>query len=279
MLSRAFLKIFATIIILVLVSCIGFRTKSIYLGNFIEKQYSFFDSFRHVQDSNYYQELPFRLKFGGIRTGPYSWLRKSENLERAFNAFDFVGLEKLVSKEMYFKKNEDWCCDTQWERKSLNDVVKGYLESDTAAIDTNYYSKFWSRRRKEKLVSLTYSIFSKIDAIYNERELEKKSIEQDSVLSSLLKYDVLLMNASGGNYDERVLEYFNYLKSVELDYSAYKLVCNNVKVDFDQQTKDSLVATMKHDTLNTEQFQRLNDNRNGWISPDYYPDPNRFYGP
>lgn len=67
--------------------------KTDYISNFSEKHYDFFESIRHNQLKDYYYELPFELKFFGIRPYPsdsigtkdYSWLRKSENLKKSLD--------------------------------------------------------------------------------------------------------------------------------------------------------------------------------------------------
>lgn len=88
-------------------SCIGIKTlkQTTYIGNFRESNYGFFESFRHTNDQDYYYNLPFELKFGGIRPYPfdsvgkqdYSWLRNPTNLKIAFNSILLIGLDKFVS--------------------------------------------------------------------------------------------------------------------------------------------------------------------------------------
>jgi len=92
-----------------LISCNGIKidNNTEYIGNFQEYHYDFFESFQNTTDKNYYYELPFELKFGGIRPFPYdsvgeqdySWLRNPKNLIIAFNSIKSIGLEKFVSTE------------------------------------------------------------------------------------------------------------------------------------------------------------------------------------
>jgi hypothetical protein len=276
-------------IIVGFVSCLGIKSidKTDYIGNFKEKQYDFFESFRHNQLADYYYELPFELKFGGIRPFPfdttgnkdYSWLRKPENLKIAFNAFTTVGLDKFVSKEKYFEKNNEWCCDTDWENKSLNEIVSGFINSDTSSNGHDYYSKFWQRRKLENNVTVTYEILSQIDRFYNQNDHDLIYKKHNSVLIGLLDFDSKLTFSDSVLYKANAIEYFSFLKSVGLDYSAYKLICNNPRLDIDKKLRDSLIMTVSYDTLSIDNWENLNDNRDGWITSDYYPDPNRYYGP
>ena len=277
------------LIIIGFVSCLGIKSldKADYIGNFTEKHYDFFESFRHNQLADFYYELPFDLKFGGIRPFPfdsigekdYSWLRKPENLKIAFNAFSTVGLEKFVSKEKYFEKNTDWCCDTDWENKSLNEIVTGFINSDTASNGQDYYSKFWQRRRLENNLTVTYEIFVQIDRFYNHGDQHVIYQQRDSVLAGLLDFDTKLLNSDSAQYFQIALDYFDYLKSVGLDYSAFKIIFHNKKLKMPKVMMDSLLLSVKHDTISENEWLNLNDNRDGWITWIWYRDPGKYYGP
>ena len=282
-------NILAGLIIIGIVSCLGIKSvdKNTYIGNFKERQYDFFESFRHNQHKDYYYVLPFELKFGGIRPFPfdstgkkdYSWLRKSENLKIAFNAFSTIGLDKFVSKDKYFEKNNDWCCDTEWENKSLNEIVIGFIESDTTIKGTDYYSKFWERRRLENNLTETYEIFVQIDRFYNQNKQSELYQQTDSVLIGLIDFDAKLIHSDSIAYIKNVIDYFDYLKSVGLNYSAYKLINDNPMLILEKNIRDSLIMTMRYDTLSYKDWVTLDDNMSGWITGDYYPDSNRNYGP
>jgi len=271
------------------ISCIGIKTikQTTYIGNFKETNYGFFESFRHTNDLDYYYNLPFELKFGGIRPYPfdsigkldYSWLRNPTNLKIAFNSVKLIGLDKFISFRQYNKKNTDWCCDTQWENKSLNDIVKGFLLSDTISIGKDYYSKFWQRRRIEKNLKETWWIFQQIDDFYNSKKSLVTESTIDTTLYHLLDYNVKLIHSDSLSYSMIALNYFDYLKKIELDYSAYKLIFHNSRLNFPETFRDSLLLTMKYDTLGVENWGKLNDNIDGWITGEIYPDPKRNYGP
>ena len=268
--------------------CIGFKSKtSVYVGNFKESHFDFFESFRFTNDQDYYYNLPFDLKFGGIRPFPfdsvgkkdYSWLRNPYNLRIAFNSVKLIGLDKFVSFEKYNNKNTDWCCDTQWENKSLNDIVKGFLQSDTLTDQNEYYSKFWQRRRMEGTLQETWSIFQQIDDFYNSKKEMITSNIIDSNLFLLLDYNMQLIHSDSIKYPSVAIKYFDYLKKVGLDYSAYKLIYHNSRLNFSKPYSDSLLTTIKHDSLSYENWENLNDNSTGWITGYIFPDPNRYYGP
>jgi hypothetical protein len=282
-------KIIILSIIAIFISCLGIKLvdKSYYLGNFSESKYDFFESFRHNPQNDFYYELPFDLKFGGIRSfsfdsiekKDYSWLRKSNNLEVAFNAFSSVGLDKFISKDKYFKKNKNWCCKTEWENKSLNEIISGFIKSDTTSNAQDYYSKFWKRRKLENNLKVTYEILIQIDKFYNESKNEMIFKNTDSVLTNLLDYDMKLIHSDSTKLKTNIFNYFEYLKSVGLNYSAYKIIYNNPRLKISMRMKDSLIGTIKHDTLSFESWEKLNDNLNGWITSDFYPDNKRYYGP
>lgn len=286
---RSTRNIFTGLIIIGFVSCLGIKSvdKLTYIGNFKERQYDFFESFRHNQNKDFYYELPFKLKFGGIGPFPfdstgqkdYSWLRKPENLNIAFNAFSTIGLDKFVSNDKYFEKNNDWCCDTEWEYKSSNEIVIGFLESDTTIKGTDYYSKFWERRRYENNLTETYQIFVQIDRFYNQNNQSDIIQLTDSVLIGLLYFDTKLIHSDSIAYTKNVIDYFDYLKSIGLDYSAYKLINGNSMLILEKNIRDSLIMTMGYDTLSYQDWVTLDDNMSGWITGDYYPDSNRNYGP
>lgn len=274
------------LLLAVLGSCMGIKT--VYekgnIGNFQEHKYDFFESFNHTTDNDYYYTLPFYLKSGGIRPFPYdsigkqdySWLRNPENLTVAFNTMFEIGLNKFVSIEQY---NSNWQYDKQWKNKSLNQIVTEFIQSDTNSVNNDYYSEFWKRRRKENNLTESYTIFTQINRYYNGDPNSNEVAEIDVVLQNLLTFDMRLCKADSNNYSTTALEYFTYLKSVKLDYSAFKLLFHNQLLQFTKQEKDSLISTIKFDTLSPQDWENMNDNRDGWITWGSYHDPQRYYGP
>ena len=105
-----------------------------------------------------------------------------------------------------------------------------------------------------------------------------KRIQWDR-LKNLLTYDLSLINSDSLSYQQNSFNYFNYLKSVDLDYSAYKLIFHNSRIKLTKNIKDSLIATIEYDSLTLADWENMDDNRNGWISWIEYHDPNRYYGP
>ncbi len=65
--------IITSLLLIGLISCIGVNkiSNDVFVGNFEEKKYEFFESFTFTNEKNFYYELPFALKFGGIRPFPF----------------------------------------------------------------------------------------------------------------------------------------------------------------------------------------------------------------
>ncbi|MDH5598303.1 MAG: hypothetical protein OEY34_04215 [Cyclobacteriaceae bacterium] len=276
------------LIIITIAGCLVIKTdgQEYFIGNFPEHRFEFFESFRHESDSNFYTDLPYDLKFGGIRPYPYNfevkqefkWLRNPENLRKAFNAFYLAGLDNFVSRNSYFSTNNKWG-STEWKDKSLDQVVKGFLDSDTTATGDDYYSKFWLRRRNENTLSETYKIFMQIDGYYSENKMDIMVTKKDTILNGLIAFEAQLRQTDTVSYQKRVVDYFGYLKTVGLQYSAYKLIAHNSKLDIDYDTRDSLIGTLSYDSITRVEWEELDDNQNGWITWWRYRDPRRYYGP
>ncbi len=187
-----------------------------------------------------------------------------------------ISLSHLVN---ITKKNTDWCCETQWENKSLNEIVEGFLLSDTLSDGENYYSKFWQRRRLEKNLNETWQIFQQIDDFYTSKKSLATESEIDTTLYQLLNFDIKLLHSDSLSYPNITLEYFDYLKKVKLEYSALKLIFHNSRLNFSIAFGDSILSTLHYDTLAIVDWEKLSDNKDGWITGEIYPDPNRNYGP
>ena len=271
-------------------SCISNAPNSdtAYIRYFEERKFDFFESINHSTDTNFYWEQSFFLKFAGIRPFPfdstsekdYTWLRNPKNLIIAFNTVKSIGLDKFISRTQYNQKNNDWFNEAGWGNKSLNELIKNFIVSDTIKSNNEYYFKFWNRRRKEGNLKIVYTILKEIDAFYNANEMFIQHGPIDTVLKSLLVFDIRLSRADSTSYSTIVLEYVTYLKSVGLNYSAYKLIFHNPKITFEKSVKDSLLATLKYDKIPKVDWKKMDDNYNGWINDSNgYLDPKRNYGP
>lgn len=221
------------IIVFLLIGCTAskYAEESEIMEVFPGYAYDFLESFGHQTDINEYSNMPFDLKFGGINPdNEYLWLRDSNHLRIAFNTFNSIGLDQFVSIQQYNTPDDRWCCNTQWEGKSLNQVVHEFIESDTSGIKDgsykDYFAKFWNRRRAEGNLQTTYDILVKIDQYYNKGMRYGNQNNIDTVLSSLLNYDLRLLNADSVSYTSEALVYYEYLKSVKLYNSAYALIFN-----------------------------------------------------
>ena len=268
-------------------SCLSLKKDtSSYFGGFIEKKYPFFESITHNTEPDFYYELPFDLKFGGILPFPYdtvgtqwySWVRNPENIRIAFNAFSTVGLNKFVTTNQYFETNNKWNSNTKWGSLTLDSIVKSFIQSDTTSNKEDYFSKFWKRRRLEHNVSEVYSVFVQIDKYYNNPDTSIVYPTSDTVLTHLLKFDTRLITADSSNYKPTALEYFKYLRKVGLEYSAYKLLDHNERIELEQELKDSLINTLQYRIINEDEWLEMDQNSEGWMDWMDYRDPERYYG-
>lgn len=261
---------------LILSSCVVLTRwpKPIFIGGFPEKNYDFMESIEHYSTDSYFNTIQ-QLKWGGTIYGldseikMFKWLRNPENLTKAFNTFELLGLENFLSKEQYYNKklfNSDyWSYD--WNNKSLNDICKVLIVSytDSTEID-KYYIDFWNRRRLEGNDFATYNILKRIDNIYASKFIEstKPSNDYDTIMYRLLDYDIRMQKSDTLTRTKVIVNYFEYLKQIGLEHSAYNLICKvslfrNLKLNL-----DSLVYTLKYDTISKEKYYRLSNNAK-WI--------------
>jgi hypothetical protein len=98
-------------------------------------------------------------------------------------------------------------------------------------------------------------------------------------MKGLLRYDLQLSHSDSNSYKNTAINYFHFLKSVKLEYSAYKLIFHNSKLQLPQKLSDSLLSSLNYDIISYDSWQKMNDNNNGWIRSGAYPDPSRNYGP
>ena len=86
-----------------------------------------------------------------------------------------------------------------------------------------------------------YKILLELDKIYNGEELTYGDGPIDGTLSQFLSFDIKLMNADSNKYDSITKEYANYLSSVGLHYSAYKLIFHNSRIEEDEKFQNDLL--------------------------------------
>lgn len=254
--------IILTIVVLFLISCTMNRypEESQTVDIFTDYTFGFLESFNHQTDLSKYSDMPFDLKFGGINADEeYLWLRDSNHLRIAFNTFSSIGLDQFVSVKQYNIPDDRWCCNTQWEKKSLNQVVREFLKSDTSSTlendEEDYFFKFWNRRRTERNLRTTYDILVKIDEFYNKDIKNDAQGQIDTMLTSLLSYDLKLGVADSVSYTHVAEEYFNYLKSVKLYHSAYVLMFENPKIHLDKEKLNDLKQELIDVPISVEELK------------------------
>lgn len=266
--------IILTMVVLFLISCTMNRyseeteTTDVFSGY----KFGFLESFHHQSDFIEYPHMPFDLKFGGIDADKeYLWLRDSNHLRIAFNTFNSIGLNQFVSIEQYHTPDDRWCCNTQWENKSLHQVVREFLKSDTSGTGENgeedYFFKFWNRRRVEGNLQTTYDILSRIDRFYNNGMVYNSQNKTDTVLEALLSYDLNLYHADSVSYVHVAETYFNYLKSVELYHSAYFLMFENSGIHLDKEKLNGLKQELMDGPMSVEKLKTGDD---GWFNNSPY---------
>lgn len=264
------------IIILILISCQA--KEETFLGGWTDKEYGFLESVSHDFSYSIHDDLDYLEKVREIRefgtewgVNPtykkFQWIRKPENILMFFQTAKAIGLEYFISKTEYNEILFDTTySETEWKGKSLNDICRKLIDSykDSEGSE-NYYSKFWARRKNESNNDAVYSVLKEIDLHYNGKNIETydKSMV-DSVLFNLLRLDVELKSADSSQKAKTVLKYFDYLRKVELNHSAYNLAFEISEFDDLKLNRDSLLLLLKPDTLSATDYWAVRNNAK-WI--------------
>ncbi len=152
-----------------------------------------------------------------------------------------------------------------WKGLSLHDVVQKLIEQSGELTDTtNYFQKFWARRRVENNHETVLNILRDLDELYNANKPVEIDRVKNTELYELINFNVALnesdsLNAKGITYD-----YFNFLKKSGLEHSAYNLIFEVRFLSDLSVNKDSLLNTLKFDTI-TEQNYWNTRNDAQWV--------------
>ncbi len=264
------MKLHYYLIVLFFISCTFKTVEKIYIGNWKEKQLEYSESISFVESNNIYESIFFH-KFcstGGneYREKEFMWLRNPQNLWSFFNTVQLIGLEKFLSKEQFFKKiTEEEYWGNDWLGLSMNEIVDSLILNYNSKYDSlDYYSKFWQRRKIEGNDSVVFKILTETKMFYSGKQLfaDRKSI--DSELYQLMKLNVELNELDSLNKKEKIIEYFNYLKSVGLEHSAYNLIYETYARKYIGKINDSLLKTLDFDTIAAENYWNTRNNAS-WI--------------
>jgi hypothetical protein len=258
---------------LILGACIATKNTRTFIGGFPEKDYDFMESIEQNSTGDYFY-LIRQLKWGGTRWGldlekkMFMWLRNPDNLMIAFNTFEFVGLEKFISKEQYYQKIfDDDYWDYDWNGKSLYDICKIMINcySDSTGFE-KYYQDFWERRKLENNDFATIEILKRIDRIYTSKSVEiiKTTKDYDTLMYLLLDYDVKMQKSDSLTRTKIIVDYFDYLKRIDLEHSAYNLIFEVRPFQYLNINRDSLLMTLKYDTIPEEKYWTIRNDAK-WI--------------
>jgi len=191
------------------------------------------------------------------------------------NAIKKIGYKKFISSSDYYKKFESW--DNTY---SINNYIDSLLyHYDNRVNDTsNYYYKFWLRRQHDQTDRTLICILREIKEIYTGKnsDCEVPNFTNDTI-SKLIDYDYKLghLNSYKNQEPELVYSYFNYLKSIGLEISAFNLIEHVDFLDSIQINRDSLILTIKHDTVSKSEWTDLYDwdGQGKWIYKKFYWGP------
>jgi len=259
-----------------LISChTGIRLTKTYIGGWTEKPLEFVNSIPHVDSKGGYFDLIKSFKWGGIETyltnnSPLYWVRRPENLLIAHNTIKAIGYKYFISDSVFnspmrFQDDYGGMKKLEWEGLSLSQVLDSLINSyNQSKSDSNYFKMFWDRRTAEKNDKVLICILKDIKGIYNQSfKTDCKETEKaiNDTISRLLKYDLQLQNFNGKPTTEFLWSYFDYLKSIGLNHSAYNLVIEKYP---GQIQLDTVVKILKLDTIPENDFWDTRNNGT-WI--------------
>jgi len=255
-------------LIFLLIGC-GPQKEEVYLGGWEEAQLSFLPHIQQPYKVGSYLSDIVSYKFGGHSSdieGAVSWLRNPTNLQMVFHTMNAVGLEKIVNKTTYEQPLEAFGAD--WKGKSPRQIVSEFLASDTSALAKEpYFTEFWERRRQEGTLSIVHAFLRQVEAFYEQDMVAEAPLANDT-LKNLLTFSYQLRTVAPEQETDKAYEYFQYLTQIGLAHSAYELAWNYVSFPSASQQKvnvDSLVSSLKPDTLSEDQWNDTRFNTNGWI--------------
>jgi hypothetical protein len=224
-----------------------------------------------ISTNRYYKYLTYN--FRGFELS--DWQRDSKNMIFIHNAIKKIGYKKFISSLDYYKTFESW-----ENTYSINNYIDSLLNHyDNQDVDTsNYYYKFWLRRQHDQTDKALICILRDIKEIYTGKssDCEVPYFTNDTI-SRLIEYDYKLghLNSYKNQESGLVYSYFDYLKSIGLEISAFNLIEHVDFLDLIQINRDSLILTIKHDTVSKSEWTDLYDwdGQGKWIYKKFYWGP------
>ena len=258
-------KILILVFVILISACVSTKYQRVFIGNFKESNFEFFDIIEHNSNGNYYSQM-LSLKILGIYNRDHQWIRNPKNMLLFINTVEHVGFNKFISnKDYYGKNNYDLSISKDWNGKSLDDICINLIKCYTDTIEKeDYFKKFWKRRRQEKNDSIVFIILNRINNSYNApKEMVIEDNNYDTTLYNLLSYNIELNRADSIQKAQIIKEYFSYLMSIGLDHSAYNLIFEednrNIKLN-----KDSFIRILNPDTISETDYWQTTNNAK-WI--------------
>jgi len=203
------------------------------------------------------------------------WKRDSTNMLRVHTALKRIGYQNFISKEEFHNVvgNKTWA---SLHCSARLDSFLHYL--DTPSTDTsNYYYKFWQRRKTDGNYQTLSCILREIKDIYQDAPPQCTNISlEDDTLYQLMAFDYALGREQDSmQIKKQGLAYFNYLKSLGLESSAFNLIEHVPLLTQVQLNRDSLISTIPHDTVPSDDWSWAYDfqGQGDWIYVKLYWGP------
>ena len=221
-----------------------------------------------ISTNRYFRYLAYNISGFELE----DWHRDTLNMIYIHNAIKQIGHEKFISRSDYYKPFESW--ESTYSMSNYIDSLIFHFNSPI--IDTsNYYSKFWLRRKKDQTDKTLIGILEEVKAIYTGSTIDRKTSNySNDTISKLIDFDYKLghINDNKTEKSDLVYSYFNYLKSIGLEISALNLIKHVDLLDSLEINRDSLILTIKHDTVSKAEWTDLYDwdGQGRWIYKKFY---------
>jgi len=231
--------------------------KKTYIKAVIEKDYSFFklgypikyNQFPDSTENTYYDFIYQKIDKWNL---PNKFERDTSNMVMIHNTLKAIGYKNFINDSEYNREMNFFN-----EKCSFKCKLDSFIISYTQNLDTsNYYYKFWERRKNENNAKTLNRILTEIQLIYNGKRQKETEVVNDT-LANLLKYDLIYQKSLYKDTSKYVLEYFNYLKSIKLEVSAFNLIFHTDKFKYLDLNRDSLLKTIQHDTIKWDEWSNL----------------------
>ena len=254
--------IFGFVIVLI-ISCAINRIPNVFIGNWTERQLPFSESIEFEESNDLLRIITLEKWCCSQDNYKYEWLRKKKNLQATFSILKKIGIKRFISGEQFNEKLfEDDYWNYDWEGLSLNNVVKNMITSYNVDLDSsNYFQKFWKRRKAENNEKIVLKILLEVNDIYNsDKQVTIDENTINPILFELIKYNVELNESDSLNKPKITLKYFDYLKEIGLEHSAYNLIFEIEATKKLAINRDSILRILKYDTISEETYwQTRND--------------------